>query len=379
MSTQVRRDATLINICAVPLLSCQGKPTVAATFKAANGVTTSSMSAYTIEHLALIHIFVERPASKNVPSVGKTPTPGTDGLELRRVLFRTLLTVDAPSSAHQTAAHVNAVSAWQWRPTFILMPLHVTLLRAHVNTGASSTVQSAALGTLTAERALGVHTAPICTDAREHLTLINVFTDKTFHTSKSTRAGCVNFTGFTGAAPSCSQSGTTLRLKCGSVDVDFTAVVLYGQPTGALHTIHTDGTGGVQFAAVRALAVEGPSNITTHSIDARTGITLVDILAGLRVRFEDKAFGTRAGVGAGSVSAQAIVTQQPVHQTLIDINTVFATGVGFITNVTDAAITSSQILTDAILTNIWIQGALIDISAISCNTNTTATNSLEFS
>lgn len=379
MSTQVRRDTALINICAVPLFGCQGKPTVAATFKTANGVTARSMSAQPIEHLALIHIFVERSASENVPSVGKTPSSGTDGFELRCVLFGTLLTVNAPSSAHQTAAHVNAVSSWQRCPAFVLMPLHVTLLRAHVNTGASSTIQSAALGTLTAERALGVYAAPICADSREHFTLINVFTNKTFHTGKSTRAGCVNFTGFTGAAPSCSQSRTTLRLQCGSVDVDFTAVVLYGQPAGALHAVHTDGISGVQFAAVRALAVEGPGNVTAHSIDARTGLTFIDILACLRIRFEDEAFGTGAGVGAWGVSAQAIVTQQPVHQTLIDINTVFATSVRFITNVADAAITSSQILTDAVLTNIWIQGALIDISAISCNANATTTYSLEFS
>lgn len=130
---------------------------------------------------------------------------------------------------------------------------------------------------------------------------------------------------------------------------------------------------------MRAFAVEGPSNVTANSIDARTRIALVDILTSLRVRFEDKAFGTRAGVGAWSVSTQAVVAQQAVHQTLIDIDTVFATRVRFITNVADAAITSSQILTNAILTNVWIQGALIDVSAISCNANATATNRLEFS
>lgn len=130
---------------------------------------------------------------------------------------------------------------------------------------------------------------------------------------------------------------------------------------------------------MRALAVKRPSNITAHSINAWARLALVDIFTSLRVRFEDKAFGTGAGVGAGSVSAQAIVTQKPVHQTLIDINTIFTASVRFIAYVADAAITSSQILTDAVLTNIWIQCALIDISAISCNTNATATNSLEFS
>lgn len=128
MSTQVRRDATLINICAVPLLGCQGKSTVATAFKTANGVSAGSMSTNTIEHFALIHIFIERSASENVPSVGKTSTSGTDGFELGCVLFWTLLTVNAPSSAHQTAAHVNAISSGQGCTTFILMPFHVTLL-----------------------------------------------------------------------------------------------------------------------------------------------------------------------------------------------------------------------------------------------------------
>lgn len=128
MSTQIRRDAALINICAVPLLGCQSKPTVAATFKTANSVSAGPMSAQAIEHLTLIHIFVEGSAGQNVPSVGKTSTPWTDGFELRCVLFGTLLTVNAPSRSNQTTAHVNAVSSWQGGPTLILMPLHVALL-----------------------------------------------------------------------------------------------------------------------------------------------------------------------------------------------------------------------------------------------------------
>lgn len=43
--------------------------------------------------------------------------------------------------------------------------------------------------------------------------------------------------GFTGAAPGGSQRGAALRLQCGSVDVDFAAVVLYRQPASALHTV----------------------------------------------------------------------------------------------------------------------------------------------
>lgn len=78
---------------------------------------------------------------------------------------------------------------------------------------------------------------------------------------------------------------------------------------------------------MRALTVEGSGNVSANSIDAWAGLTLIDILAGLRVGFEDKAFGTGAGVGAWSISAQAIVTQQSVYQTFININTVFATTV----------------------------------------------------
>lgn len=125
------------------------------------------------------------------------------------------------------------------------MPLHIALLTTHIHTCASGAVQSESLGTLTAEGALGVHTAAVCTHSREHLTLINVFTDKALHTSKSSRAGCVDLAGFTWAAPGSSQCGAALRLQCGSVDVYLAAVVLYGQPTSTFHAIHANGVGGV--------------------------------------------------------------------------------------------------------------------------------------
>lgn len=40
---------------------------------------------------------------------------------------------------------------------------------------------------------------------------------------------------------------------------------------------HADGVGGVQLAAMSALAVEGPSHVATCSIDARAGVAFVDI------------------------------------------------------------------------------------------------------
>lgn len=40
---------------------------------------------------------------------------------------------------------------------------------------------------------------------------------------------------------------------------------------------------------------------------------------------------------------------------------VLSTGVRLIANVTDAAIASYQILTNTVLANVWIQGALINV------------------
>lgn len=40
---------------------------------------------------------------------------------------------------------------------------------------------------------------------------------------------------------------------------------------------HADGVGGVQLAAVRALAVEGPGHVAAHAVDAWVGEALVDV------------------------------------------------------------------------------------------------------
>lgn len=96
VTTQVRGDATLINVCAVSLFCGQSEAVVAATLETANGVPASSMSTQTLEHLTLIYIFVEWPASQNFSSVGKAGPSGTDGSVLRCAWFGTLLTVDTP-------------------------------------------------------------------------------------------------------------------------------------------------------------------------------------------------------------------------------------------------------------------------------------------
>lgn len=50
-------------------------------------------------------------------------------------------------------------------------------------------------------------------------------------------SGLTDLAGLTGAAPGRPQGGAALGLQSGSVDVDLTAVVLYGEPAGALHTV----------------------------------------------------------------------------------------------------------------------------------------------
>lgn len=40
---------------------------------------------------------------------------------------------------------------------------------------------------------------------------------------------------------------------------------------------HADGVGGVQLAAVGALAIEGADHVATSSIDARVGLAFIDI------------------------------------------------------------------------------------------------------
>lgn len=53
-----------------------------------------------------------------------------------------------------------------------------------------------------------------------------------FHTIELT-----DLAGFAGAPPGRPQRGAALGLQRGSVDVDLAAVVLYGQPAGALHAV----------------------------------------------------------------------------------------------------------------------------------------------
>lgn len=76
--------------------------------------------------------FVEGSAGQDVSSVGEAGASGADGPVLGRAGLGTLLAVHAPGGAHRAAAHVHTVPAGQRLATLVLMPLHETLLAAHV-------------------------------------------------------------------------------------------------------------------------------------------------------------------------------------------------------------------------------------------------------
>lgn len=69
------------------------------------------------------------------------------------------------------------------------------------------------------------------------------------------------------------------------------------------------------------MAVIVGGNSCTRGRQANKGCVRACALtfAGLRVGFEDEPFGAGAGVGARSVPAQAVVTEQTVHQALVDV------------------------------------------------------------
>lgn len=189
------------------------------------------------------------------------------------------------------------------------MPLHVALLATHIHTGTSAAVQSQSLGALAAEGTLGVHTAAIGAHPREYITLVDIFTGESLHPGKASGAGRIDLAAFTGTTPGGAQCGAALRFQRSSVDVHLTAAILDIQPARSLHTVHADGVGGIQLAAMGTFTVEGPRHVTATAIHTRAGLTLVDVFAGLGVRFEDVSFGTGAGVGAGGVPTLAVITQ----------------------------------------------------------------------
>lgn len=100
LTTDVRRDTTLIDVCAVPLLHGESEAAATATFEAANGVPAGSMRTQALEHLTLVHIFVEGSSRQDITAVGEAGSSGADGFVFGGVWFGTLLAVDTPGSPH---------------------------------------------------------------------------------------------------------------------------------------------------------------------------------------------------------------------------------------------------------------------------------------
>lgn len=76
---------------------------------------------------------------------------------------------------------ILALSHWNW------ICCCVVVLRFLTHTCASSAVQGETLSTLTAERALAVHTAAVGTHSGEHLTLINIYREEDILRTMTTR------------------------------------------------------------------------------------------------------------------------------------------------------------------------------------------------
>lgn len=210
LTAQVRRDSALIDVCAVSLLHGQSKAVVAATLEAADSVPACSMCAEALKHFTLIHIFIKGSSSENIPPVGESRSSGADGPVFRCSWFGTRLALQPPSSPHRATAHIHSVAARQRLSTLILIPFHIAVLTADIYAGASTLVQRESLSTFTAEGAVCVHADTVATHTREHLTLVNIFTDKPLHPRKAARAGSVNFAAFTWTTPCSTQGGAAL-------------------------------------------------------------------------------------------------------------------------------------------------------------------------
>lgn len=115
------------------------------------------------------------------------------------------------------------------------------------------------------------------------------------------------------------------------------------------------------------------------SIDAGVRLTLIYILADVRLWIKDVSFGTLTGETAWCVSAQTVVTQLPVYQTFINIDAVFARQVYFKAFIACAFVCPQHVLTHPILADVRVEGTLIDISPIAGYANTIGAQSQELS
>lgn len=86
-----------------------------------------------------------------------------------------------------------------------------------------------------------------------------------------------------------------------------------------------------------------------------------------------------AGETARCVPALTVITQQTVHQTLINIDTVFARQVYFKAFIAGAFVCPQHILTHSILADIRVEGTLVNISSIAADARATGAQSQEIS
>lgn len=249
LTTQVWRDTALVDVCTVPLIRVQSEAVVTATTETTDGVPTLPIGAQAVDHLTLIYIFEEGPSINEVSSVSEAGSPGTELAVLLRAFLRTLVTFRAPGHTHRAAARVHTVTTRDRGSATLILVAQITLLCTQVYTCPSGGVDSHPRGTLADEGTHGVHTLPIDTHPRKHLTLINIFTDGPSDSSITPSAELIWFTLGTGTSPGLSQCGAAVGFQSGSVDVDLTASVNHLQPTCAFTGLYTLCSRGVQRAA----------------------------------------------------------------------------------------------------------------------------------
>lgn len=168
-----------------------------------------------------------------------------------------------------------------------------------------------------------------------------------------------------------------MRLECRSVNVHLTAIIDDLQPTCAFSRLYALEFGAVQGAAHRTQADEGAQAVHTVSIYTRTGLTLIHIFAYVGLGVKAISFGALTGEAARGVPAQAVLTEAPVHEALVNVNAVFACQVDLEAFIASAFVRPQHVLTHSILADVRVQGTFIYISPISSDATTVWTQSQE--
>lgn len=117
--------------------------------------------------------------------------------------------------------------------------------------------------------------------------------------------------------------------------------------------------------------------VHTIPIYTRARLTLIDILADVCLGIKAKSRRTLAGETPRRVPALTIFAEQPVHQTLIDINAAFPCQVYFKTFIAGAFVRPQHVLTYSVLTDVRVEGTLINISSITGRSDASGAQSQE--